>query len=81
MATCAGASVLVCMQLRSSDQHRCLSDRLRRIPVLEGALLDAMQEETASTANDFTLQVTPEQQKSLMYIWYDLQKPESPAVT
>src|SRR6476659_2798115 len=36
--------------------------RLRRIPVLEGALLDAMQEENASEANDYTLQVTREQQ-------------------
>lgn len=32
--------------------------RLRRIPVLEGALLDARQEETASGAEDFTLPVT-----------------------
>ena len=50
--------------------------RLRRIPVLEGALLDAMQEENASTENDFTLHVTPEQQRVLMYVWYDLQNPE-----
>ena len=32
--------------------------RLRRIPVLEGALLDARREETSTGAEDFTLPVT-----------------------
>lgn len=50
--------------------------RLRRIPVLESALLDAMQEDNASNENDFTLNVTPEQRNALLYVWYDLQKPE-----
>jgi hypothetical protein len=50
--------------------------RLRRIPVLEGALLDARQEETASGAQDFTLPVTVEQREVLIAAWYEMQEPE-----
>ena len=50
--------------------------RLRRISMLEGALLDTMQEQNASTAQDYTLSVTPEQQRALIYVMHDLEKPE-----
>jgi hypothetical protein len=50
--------------------------RLRRIPVLEGALLDARREETSTRAEDFTLPVTVRQMGILMDAWYHLQDPE-----
>jgi hypothetical protein len=50
--------------------------RLRRIPVLEGALLDARREETSTGAEDFTLPVTVMQLGILMDAWYHLQDPE-----
>jgi hypothetical protein len=42
------------IELELVDRVVGLVWRLRRIPVLESVLLDAMQEENASTANDFT---------------------------
>ena len=52
--------------------------RLRRIPVLEGALLDARREETSTGAEDFTLTlpVTEMQLGILNDVWYRLQDPE-----
>ena len=52
--------------------------RLRRIPVLEGALLDARREETSTGAEDFTftLPVTEMQLGILNDVWYRLQDPE-----
>jgi len=50
--------------------------RLRRIPVLEGALLDARREETSTRAKDSTLPVTVMQMGILMDAWYHLQDPE-----
>ena len=50
--------------------------RLRRIPVLEGALLDARREETSTGAKDFTLPVTEMQMGILNDVWYRLQDPE-----
>ena len=47
--------------------------RLRRIPVLEGALLDARREETSTGAEDFTLPVTEMQLGILNNAWYHLQ--------
>ena len=44
--------------------------RLRRIPVLEGALLDARREETSTGAEDFTLPVTEMQLGILNDVWY-----------
>ena len=50
--------------------------RLRRIPVLEGALLDARREETSTGTKDFTLPVTEMQLGILNDVWYRLQDPE-----
>ena len=50
--------------------------RLRRIPVLEGALLDARREETSTGAKDFTLPVTEMQLGILNDVWTRLQDRE-----
>jgi hypothetical protein len=54
--------------------------RLRRIPVLEGALLDARQEETSSAVEtDYTLPVTVMQRNILILSWDLMQRPEDQA--
>ena len=50
--------------------------RLRRIPVLEGALLDARREETSTGTKDFTLPVTEMQLGILNDVWTRLQDRE-----